>query len=127
MEDLELMMKVDSSSKHFYAIGISYKTADLVTRGKFSLSNEQCNGLLQEAKALGIEEILINTTCNRTEIYAYTAQPNELIELLCRHSGGERTVFDALGYQLDNEAAIHHVFCVRTGLDSQILGDFEII
>jgi len=125
--DLDLTMKVDNASKHFYAIGISYKTADLATRGKFSLSNEQCNSLLLEAKTLGVREILINTTCNRTEIYAYATQPQELIELLCTHSGGEPAVFEALGYQLKNEAAIHHVFCVGTGLDSQILGDFEII
>ena len=120
-------MNADSSNKDFYAIGISYKTADLVTRGKFSLSTEQCKGLLVEAKMLGVSEILINTTCNRTEIYAYADHPNLLIELLCAHSGGEISVFNKLGYVLKNETAIHHVFLVGSGLDSQILGDFEII
>lgn len=120
-------MKVDTTTKHFYAIGISYKTADLITRGKFSLSNEQCNALLNEAKSLGTEEILINTTCNRTEIYAYAAHPYQLIKLLCAHSNGELDLFEQLGYILKNEEAIHHIFRVGTGLDSQILGDFEII
>ncbi|MGB2086731.1 MAG: glutamyl-tRNA reductase [Flavobacteriaceae bacterium] len=120
-------MKVDTTTKHFYAIGISYKTADLITRGKFSLSNEQCNALLNEAKSLGTEEILINTTCNRTEIYAYAAHPYQLIKLLCTHSNGELDLFEQLGYILKNEEAIHHIFRVGTGLDSQILGDFEII
>ena len=120
-------MNADSSNKDFYAIGISYKTADLVTRGKFSLSTEQCKGLLVEAKTLGVSEILINTTCNRTEIYAYADHPNLLIELLCTHSGGEISVFNKLGFVLKNETAIHHIFLVGSGLDSQILGDFEII
>ena len=120
-------MKVDSTTQHFYTIGISYKTADLITRGQFSLNNEQCVSLLKEAKDKGIKEILINTTCNRTEIYAYAAHPYQVIKLLCAHSGGALSVFEQLGYILKNEAAIHHIFKVGTGLDSQILGDFEII
>ncbi len=120
-------MKVDSTTHHFYTIGISYKTADLSTRGQFSLSNEQCVSLLKEAKKKGIKEILINTTCNRTEIYAYAEHPYQIIKLLCAHSGGELSVFEQLGFILKNEEAIHHIFKVGTGLDSQILGDFEII
>ena len=120
-------MKVDSTTQHFYTIGISYKTADLSTRGQFSLSNEQCVSLLKEAKEKEIKEILINTTCNRTEIYAYAAHPYQVIKLLCAHSGGALSVFEQLGYILKNEAAVHHIFKVGTGLDSQILGDFEII
>jgi glutamyl-tRNA reductase len=120
-------MKVDSTTHHFYTIGISYKTANLNTRGKFSLSNEQCLSLLKEAKEKGIKEILINTTCNRTEIYAYAEHPYQIIKLLCAHSGGELSVFEQLGFILKNEEAIHHIFKVGTGLDSQILGDFEII
>ena len=91
------------------------------------MSNQQCVSLLKEAKEKGINEILINTTCNRTEIYAYAAHPYQVIKLLCAHSGGELGVFEQLGYILKNEAAIHHIFKVGTGLDSQILGDFEII
>ena len=117
----------DSTIQHFYTIGISYKTANLATRGQFSLSNEQCIALLTEAKSKGIKEILINTTCNRTEIYAYAAHPYQIIKLLCDFSNGELSVFETLGYILKNEAAIHHIFRVGTGLDSQILGDFEII
>lgn len=117
----------DSTLQHFYTIGISYKTANLATRGQFSLSNEQCIALLTEAKSKGIKEILINTTCNRTEIYAYAAHPYQIIKLLCDFSNGELSVFETLGYILKNEAAIHHIFRVGTGLDSQILGDFEII
>ena len=120
-------MKVDSTIHHFYAIGISYKTADLSTRGQFSLSNEQCVNLLKEAKEKGIQEILINTTCNRTEIYAYAEHPYQIIQLLCAHSGGALSVFEQLGFILKNQEAIHHIFRVGTGLDSQILGDFEII
>ena len=120
-------MEVSNNKKHFYAIGVSYKNADLKTRGDFSLSLEQKDTLTLEAKREGIEEILINSTCNRTEIYAHVNHPIQLINLLCKHSKGSLAVFNEIGYTHKNNAAFHHIFKVGTGLDSQILGDFEII
>lgn len=120
-------MEVSNNKKHFYAIGVSYKNADLKTRGDFSLSLEQKDTLALEAKREGIEEILINSTCNRTEIYAHVNHPIQLINLLCKHSKGSLAVFNEIGYTHKNKAAFHHIFKVGTGLDSQILGDFEII
>ena len=120
-------MEVSNNKKHFYAIGVSYKNADLKTRGDFSLSLEQKDSLTLEAKREGVEEILINSTCNRTEIYAHVNHPIQLINLLCKHSKGSLAVFNEIGYTHKNKAAFHHIFKVGTGLDSQILGDFEII
>ena len=120
-------MEVSNNKKHFYAIGVSYKNADLKTRGDFSLSLEQKDTLTLEAKREGIEEILINSTCNRTEIYAHVNHPIQLINLLCKHSNGSLAVLNEIGYTHKNNAAFNHIFKVGTGLDSQILGDFEII
>jgi glutamyl-tRNA reductase len=120
-------MEVSNNKKHFYALGVSYKNADLRTRGDFSLGLEQRDALILDAKKEGIKEILVNSTCNRTELYAHLADPSLLINLLCKHSQGNLSVFDEIGYTLKNNAAIHHIFKVGTGLDSQILGDFEII
>lgn len=120
-------MEVSNNKKHFYALGVSYKNADLRTRGDFSLGLEQRDALILDAKKEGIKEILVNSTCNRTELYAHLADPSLLIYLLCKHSQGNLSVFDEIGYTLKNNAAIHHIFKVGTGLDSQILGDFEII
>jgi glutamyl-tRNA reductase len=120
-------MEVSNNKKHFYAVGVSYKNADLKTRGDFSLNLEQKDTLTLEAKREGVEEILINSTCNRTEIYAHVNHPIQLINLLCKHSKGSLAVFNEIGYTHKNKAAFHHIFKVGTGLDSQILGDFEII
>lgn len=120
-------MEISNIKKHFYAIGVSYKNADLKTRGDFSLGLEQKDALTLEAKNEGVHEILINSTCNRTEIYAHVNHPIQLINLLCKHSQGTLSVFNEIGYIHKNNAAVHHIFKVGTGLDSQILGDFEII
>ena len=116
-------------SKHatFYALGLSYKKADAVIRGKFSLDTLAKSTLLIQAEAEGIEALLVTSTCNRTEIYGFAQHPYQLIKLLCENSNGTVEEFQEVAYIYKNQEAINHMFRVGTGLDSQILGDFEII
>ncbi len=122
MENLNL-------SKHhtFYSIGLSYKKADAEVRGKFSLNDNAKNALLQQAKTEGIESMIVTSTCNRTEIYGFAEHPFQLIKLLCENSQGTVEEFQKVAHVYKNKEAISHLFKVGTGLDSQILGDFEII
>lgn len=122
MEDYNI-----SRGKHFYTIGLSYKKADAEVRGHFSLDDVGKRNLLEQAKAEGIDELLITSTCNRTEIYGFAQHPFQLIKLLCEHTHGTVEEFEKVAYVYKNKEAISHMFRVGTGLDSQILGDFEII
>ena len=110
-----------------HVIGISYKKTSAHIRGKFNLSAEASNSLIKDAKKQGISSVIVNSTCNRVEIYAETNDHNELIKILCFNSHGNKSDFKKFGYVLNNQKAIDHIFKVGTGLDSQILGDFEII
>lgn len=110
-----------------HVIGISYKKTSAHIRGKFNLSVEASNSLIKDAKKQGVSSVIVNSTCNRVEIYAETNDPNELIKILCFNSHGNKSDFKKFGYVLNNQKAIDHIFKVGTGLDSQILGDFEII
>src|SRR5690606_31197902 len=67
------------------------------------------------------------STCNRTELYGFAQHPYQLIKLLCDRTKGSVEDFQQVGYVYKNQEAISHLFRVGTGLDSQILGDFEII
>ncbi len=116
-----------SKPQTFYAIGLSYKKADAQTRGKFSLDNTTKNNLLLQAKAENIESLIVTSTCNRTEIYGFAEHPYQLIKLICENSNGTVEEFQEVGFVYKNQEAITHLFRVATGLDSQILGDFEII
>jgi glutamyl-tRNA reductase len=108
-------------------IGVSYKKADVASRGQFSLSLRAQHQLLEAAKAKQIQCITVHSTCNRTELYAHGVKTKELVELLCAFSQGNPDVFSKIGYELQDKDALNHLFRVGTGLDSQILGDFEII
>jgi glutamyl-tRNA reductase len=116
-----------SRNSTFYALGLSYKKADATIRGKFSLDAKAQSILLMQAEAEGIESLIVTSTCNRTEIYGFANHPYELIKLLCENSNGSVQEFQEVAYIYKNQEAINHMFRVGTGLDSQILGDFEII
>ena len=113
--------------QYFYAVGLSYKKADAVTRGKFSLNAQAKTNLLQQAKEENIESLIVTSTCNRTEIYGFAEHPFQLIKLICENSFGSVEEFQEVGFVYKSQEAIAHLFRVATGLDSQILGDFEII
>jgi len=116
-----------SESTYFYVIGLSYKKADAKIRGEFSLDQNAKTHLMLQAKASGIESLVATSTCNRTEIYGFARHPFELIKLLCDNTQGTVEDFQNVAYVYKNSDAIQHMFKVGAGLDSQILGDFEII
>ncbi len=122
-------MKDYHISRHnsFYTIGLNYKKADAVLRGKFSMEEAKMHILLKNAKEQGIDGLLATSTCNRTELHGFAKHPFQLIKLLCDHTEGSIEEFQKVAYIYKNKDAISHLFKVGTGLDSQILGDFEII
>lgn len=115
------------TSTHFYAIGLSYQKADAEVRGHFSLDDTAKKALLAQAKSNGIESVMCISTCNRTELYGFAEHPYQLIHLLCENTKGTVEEFQKVAYIYKNNEAIMHMFRVGSGLDSQILGDFEII
>ena len=116
-----------SKPHYFYAVGLSYKKADAEIRGAFSLDTSDKTRLLEQAAKEGIESLIVTSTCNRTEIYGFAEHPFQLIKLICENSQGTVEAFQSVGFVYKNQEAINHLFRVGTGLDSQILGDFEII
>ncbi len=113
--------------KPFTVVGLNYKKADAQLRGLFSLSPTTQQQLLKDAANRGIKSLSILSTCNRTELYGRVSSPDALIDLVCSHTKGSTNEFMSVCYSHVGHEAVSHLFTVGTGLDSQILGDFEII
>lgn len=111
----------------FYVAGISYKKADTQLRGQFSIHQEQYSRILEKADEAGFDELFILSTCNRTEIYGFAGEVNDLIHLLCSETAGDENTFKEIAYIKNGVDALQHFYEVAAGLDSQILGDYEII
>ncbi|MEO6636751.1 MAG: glutamyl-tRNA reductase [Ginsengibacter sp.] len=112
---------------NFCVAGINYRKSDISIRGKFSLLPEQTILLLQQAVAKKFPSCMVLSTCNRTEIYGLCDHPHELIEMLCIHTNGNMQEFIEHGYRFQGSSAIEHLLKVAAGLDSQIVGDYEIL
>lgn len=121
-----MLVKKQLKKDNFYSVGISYRKADAMIRGKFSLSREAQIEVLQEARLKEIP-LLVISTCNRTELIGIVPSEEVLIDLLCSNTEGTKHEFKKYSFSHVGDDAIQHVLRLGTGLDSQILGDFEII
>ena len=113
--------------QQFFLAGISYIKSDVFTRGSFAINNGQYQSILHKAAQQGLKEIFIISTCNRTEIYSVATDVDVLIDLICSETTGTKETFLNKCYIKEGSAAIEHFFSVAAGLDSQILGDYEIV
>jgi glutamyl-tRNA reductase len=112
--------------------GISHKTADLDLREKFALDSSGLPAMLEDFRKRWPEgEVLLISTCNRTE--AYVARPvhahpreNELREWFCE-IGGHAAAPDEAVFTLNDAAAAKHLFEVASGMDSLVPGEAQIV
>ena len=114
-------------------IGISYKTAPLEIRERFSFSKDDIvpfSEMLQQETE--IADLVLISTCNRTEIYfSQDKHDNQsAFELIYEVIKKYKRVTDHCWhyfYHRSNAGAVRHLFEVSSGLDSQIIGEDQII
>jgi len=108
-------------------IGLNHKTAPIKLREKLVFANDMLTQALLELKEKMSSDILILSTCNRTEIYQSASDSKTLITWLAKfHNIKEMNLKPHL-YTFKNEAAFSHACRVAAGLDSMILGETQIL
>ncbi|MHA8083003.1 glutamyl-tRNA reductase [Aquirufa sp. A-Brett2-15D] len=115
----------------FKSVSLSHRTAPLAIREQLALNEEESKGFYVKCKDLfGLNELLIVSTCNRTEFY-YTSDRDistDLIKAFLIEKGLTNTA-EYLAYfkQMDEtEDSLRHLFEVATGLQSKVVGDLQI-
>lgn len=112
----------------FVACGLNHKTAPITVREQFSLLLTADHTLLHRlAKLDAIHEVAILSTCNRTEIYCETTNPDVLIPWLANEIGASVEDIKHHFYVHQDTVAIRHLLCVASGLDSMMLGEPQIL
>lgn len=111
----------------FCVVGVNHWEATIEVRERFSLSEAQKSELIAGANREGIDSLFVVSTCNRTEIFAQNASLQELIRLLVTYSDASLDEFHTYGFEMRGKKAVEHLFNVTVGLDSQILGDLQIV
>jgi glutamyl-tRNA reductase len=108
----------------FHLIGISHHTAGLAERERFAFSRVEIEALLDEQHRLGLSSLLLST-CNRCELYWTGVE--DLEPWFRRLTEARGAWAPAALEKEDGLAAVRHLFTVTAGLDSQILGETEIL
>jgi len=112
--------------EHFIVLGTNFTKADTQVRSKYAISKPESKGLYDSAMQAGFSDFFHLTTCNRTEFYA-CAPVSALKELVAQQLSVSEKDFNDYFYILNGMDAVRHFFYVVSGLDSQIIGDYEIV
>jgi glutamyl-tRNA reductase len=114
-----------------FVLGSTHREAPLELRERIALSAETAAALQDELHALDtICECLVVNTCNRLEIYGLSTDPeieDTIRALLCARNGVSRELFNAHSFWYTNLDVLQHALEVSTGLDSQMVGETEIL
>lgn len=111
----------------FLAFGLNHETAPVQVRERFALDEEATRRLYQHFYAAGVQDLVILSTCNRTEVYLFgtegdMAAVQSALSLQARQPWPEPSSFCHR-----DEAAVRHVLHVACGLKSLVLGDAQIL
>lgn len=118
-------------SESFRVVSISYKKAPLQIRERLALDESETKAFYLKLKeVLGVVEALVISTCNRTEVYFKSDSDlsSEVIKLLAVNKGVASSEIESY-FEIINEesAATNYLFEVALGLQSQVIGDQQII
>lgn len=110
-------------------VGISHKQASVEVREKIAFTDSKKIEVLNQLLDFGIEEVIIISTCNRSEIYYATANSDESSQIIKDYIGTyfNSTQITNYFFVKENEDAIIHLYAVTSGLDSVILGEDQIL
>ena len=113
-----------------FVLGLNHQTAPVELRERVSVSESlQGQALAALMQVPGVEQAVLLSTCNRTEIYSHIAPEHEpeLARWLAEHHGLSPESLGSYLYQHQDEQAVRHLFRVASGLDSLVMGEPQIL
>ncbi len=113
-------------------VGVNHRSAPVELREQMALAGDglraALNGALHELPG---DEVVILSTCNRLELYLAGPDPHRLpgpaVRFLAHRSGLDLATLQAVVYSRQGPGAVRHLLRVAAGLDSQILGESQIL
>lgn len=119
-------IKVGSPRKKYFSIGLNHRNSEIQLREALSFSEEDLpvalHALVREAN---VQEAVILSTCNRTEIFTYSDDGRAVQDWLVRKKNLDNKDAASL-YTFEEDECVRHLFRIASGLDSMVLGETQI-
>ena len=112
----------------FFALGVNHQTASVELREQIAFNPEKLSALLAEqSHHPELNDLVVVSTCNRTEVYAMSEHPEQVLNWLARVNGIDAQQLSHHVYRYENAQAVSHLMRVASGLDSLMLGEPQIM
>jgi len=117
---------------HLFLLGVSHRTAPVDLRERLDFSSRDVGAAVEAlaTRASAVESVVLST-CNRSEIYVASSEPDrareELVAFLSEYHNLPREAFLPHLFAYDDAAAARHLFRVAAGLDSLVVGEPQIL
>ena len=112
----------------FFALGVNHQTASVELREQIAFNPEKLSALLAEqSQHPELNDLVVVSTCNRTEVYAMSEHPEQVLDWLAHVNGIDVQQLSRHVYRYENAQAVSHLMRVASGLDSLMLGEPQIL
>lgn len=112
----------------FFALGVNHQTASVELREQIAFNAERLSRLLAEQNHhQSLKDLVVVSTCNRTEVYAMAENAESLLKWLADANNIDVQHLIHHVYRYENTQAITHLMRVASGLDSLMLGEPQIL
>ena len=112
----------------FFALGVNHQTASVELREQIAFNPENLSALLAEqSQHPELNDLVVVSTCNRTEVYAISEHPEQVLDWLAHVNGIDVQQLSRHVYRYENAQAVSHLMRVASGLDSLMLGEPQIL
>ena len=111
-----------------FVFGVNHSATPVAIREKLAITPSRLQAGLEMLKGHYSHAVILST-CNRTEIYylAHTGREAGIMDFFAGWSGLSRTELEGYLYNYQDYEAFHHLFEVAAGLDSMIVGEYEVL
>ena len=112
----------------FGFLGIDYKNADLTIRDEISFTDQKKLEFFHKAEKIGVEQVMILSTCNRSEIYYFfddEQQIKKIQNIYCDMF--DKAEIEQYIRHCEEDKAVSYLFQVTAGLESMVLGEDQIL
>lgn len=114
-----------------FAVGVNHKSGSAFLRDRLFIDEDMQPGVYARLKDQGVAQAVILSTCDRVEFQGASREPEQAVDILrglLNEFGGDVTqTLDRSIYTYVDEAAVRHVFAVASSLDSQIIGEPQVL
>lgn len=113
---------------NFLALGVNHHTASVELREQVAFNAERLHTLFTNTKQIpALQDMVVVSTCNRTEVYALTEQPQDILRWMAQSNSIDENILLKHVYQYNDIDAMTHLMRVASGLDSLMLGEPQIL